>query len=136
MANNYLQFSFLVPLKTKKERTWLTKFLTDRPVGFWTLNQIEDCEDAEDREVGFRHEFSDDGVVIYGEENGDTEQVIQILKRFLKHSGTKLTKLGFCYALTCSSLRPDEFGGGAILVKKAGKVEYIDANEWLAGKLS
>lgn len=134
MANNYLQFSFLVPLKTKKERTWLTKFLTDRPEGFWTANQIDDCEDVEDREVGFQHEFSDEGVLIYGEENGDTEQVIQILKQFLKASGTKLTKLGFCYALP--SLRPDEFGGGAILVKKTGKVEYIDANEWLAGKLA
>ena len=136
MANNYLQFSFLVPLKTKKERTWLTKFLTDRPVGFWTLNQIEDCEDVEDREVGFRHEFSDDGVVIYAMENGDTEQVIQILKRFLKESGTKLTHVGFTYAYTCSSPRPDNFGGGAILVRKAGKVDYIDANEWLAGKLA
>lgn len=139
MANNYFQFSFLIPLRSKKERTWLRKFFDEKPVGFWTLDQISDCEDVEDRCVGFEYEFEgDDDVVIYATETGDTEQVVQILKKFLLESGTKLTHVGFTYAYTCSSPRPDNFGGGAILVKKGArfcKVEYVDTAEWLAKKV-
>jgi len=138
MANNYFQFSFILPLETKKERVWLTKFFTEKPDGFWTADQVSDCEDVEDRCVGFSHEFEgDDDVVIFAEETGDTEQVVQILKKFLLESGTKLAQVGFSYAYTCSSMRPGEFGGGALLVKKTArgcKVEYTDTAEWLAKK--
>jgi hypothetical protein len=151
----------MIPLATEKESKWLRKFFDEKPDGFWTVDQISDCKTVDDRVMGFSYELVGafnraarfprsfdwyDELIIYAEKTGDTEQVVQILKRFLLESGTEMTQIGFSYAYTCNRPRVGEFGGGALLVsllrgpfpvKKGArdcKVEYIDTAEWLAKK--
>ena len=149
MSNNYLQFSFEVPLNTPEEKEWLETFLDTRPEGFWTKDQIADEPDVEERLPDFEWQFGDGAIIFYAEENGDTEQMTQVLQEFLLKSDTALKAIGFSYSFTSSAMRPGEFGGGAIVVTRATanydnhfgkipstKVEYIDSLEWLIKKLS
>lgn len=135
MAQTYFQFSFSIPLRTKKERKWFESFMAEKNDEYWSKDQIEDYPDIGDRPGSLDFEFDKGDIIIFAEESGDTEQAIGIIKAFLRDSGTKLDRVGFSYAYTCSSMRPGNFGGGAIMVKRSGKgfsVDYIDASDWLA----
>lgn len=130
MANNLLQFSVEVPLNAD-ETKWFHDFLDDS-------DDLEDISSQSGGELGFEFEWIDNGILFYAEENGDPENLAETLLRFLTAT-TRYNKLGFTYSETCSSMRPGEFGGGAVLLKreKDGGIttEYMNAVTWLTEKM-
>lgn len=147
MANNYLQFSLLVPLKTKAELRWVAKTLTAltrlfespgefdekraRALGPLGRRIIEERWDYLDLQWSIEpaHDDADVGAVwIYAEQSGNPDQVAVVLEEYLK----KFNPTGvvtFSWAYTCSKLRVNEFGGGAAVVTSEG-TKTLDAQSW------
>lgn len=148
MADNYLQFSEVLPRLTPEEAAWLRKQLEQICV----INDVEYCIHAiptelQDENVewhgcrayrdmvdydaargegaGFEWEFHSTPdspwgpyLWLYAEESADLERVAHLVQQFLKRF-----RPGDCwsltYAATCSKPRVGEFGGGAIFVTAA-----------------
>lgn len=147
MANNYLQFSLLVPLKSKAELRWVAKTLASitklfdnreldekraRALGTLGRRIIDEQWDYMDFQFSLEPTRDDaDGVAalwLYAEESGDPDQVAAVLEEFLK----KFRPTGvitFSWAYTCSKLRVNEFGGGAAVVTADG-TSILDAQSW------
>lgn len=138
MANNYLQFSFLVEVSAQECRNWVCDLLCQ-------VDQDERTEEfdyvfpefGDTGELGFAWDLSDEGLAIWAEESGNTESVVSFLKALLERDGFIGAQVGFTYAEWCSSMRPGEFSGGAVRVfmpdnDYAAQVHYWDAHEWLA----
>jgi hypothetical protein len=140
MANNYLQFSFLVDPGTEECRNWICDLLCQVDQDEFTDTFKSVFPDFSDTgELGFSWDISDEGLAIWAEESGDTESVVRFLKALLERDGFIGAEVGFTYASWCDSMRPGEFGGGAIRVYMpdddyAAQVEYVDAHEWLAAR--
>ena len=148
MANNYLQFSMTVPLKTETEQAWcraslaaLDKFLS----GAGNDVQQFDTDIASMVIEGLRKEWSHQGfewsisptidnaehvaeLWLHADESGDPEQVAAFLRAFLKKFDPN-GSLWFSWANTCSKMRVNEFGGGAAVVT-ADRVTVLDAQNW------
>ena len=133
MSNNYVLFSFEVPLK-KGEIPWVKNTLSDPP------DYLCSDEGGEDRSVDFEWTVEDgEGepcLYIYSEESGDINKVEEFLKMYLAYSDTDLTMIGFEVAFTSSSPKPGEFGGAACLVyvdRETGDINSIWAStsNWL-----
>jgi hypothetical protein len=114
MANNYAQFSCLLPL-TPEQTNYAKNLLT----------QMEDDDTERNhrrttqrRYVYFQHNAESDGYWFHSDESGDPEQ----LALFIHHLIEKfdLPPFGFDWAFTCSKPRIDEFGGGAVWITKEG----------------
>lgn len=147
MANSYLQFSLLVPLKSEAELRWVAKTLASitklfddgelderraRALGPLGKRIIAEAWDAFDAQWSLEPTRNDaEGVAalwIYAEEAGQPEHVAAVLEAFLQ----KFRPTGvitFSWAYTCSKLRPGEFGGGAALVTADG-TKMLDAQSW------
>lgn len=80
-----------------------------------------DVELAPDKKSGVAYFMS--------EENGDIEQVAVVLRDFLEKFHPDRS-VGFEWAATCSKMRPDGFGGGAVFVT-AQDIKYMSTNVWL-----
>ena len=161
MANNYVQFSFdfFVP---EGHRGWVREVeqLIEKHQG-----EEVDADNPllvalpywnEYQEAGFNIELDlEDGCCwIYAEENGNVDSVIYflraLLKRvadesqaefgFIKPDSMELKQVGFTYAETCSTMRVDNFGGGAVRVFLGDdldeddliNVSWVNSHEWLA----
>lgn len=74
-------------------------------------------------------EIDSDCVVIHSGDSGDPELAALIIEAYLHHFhinyGVHLE-----FAMTCSSMRPGEFGGGAAYVTRFG-IEWMDQHAWL-----
>ena len=147
MANNYLQFSLLVPLKSKAELNWVAKTfaaitrLFDSPgeldekrardLGLLGRRIIDEQWDYFDVQWSIEPAHDDayiGALWIYAEESGNPDQVAAVLETFLKKFRPSET-IVFSWAYTCSKLRPGEFGGGAALVTVDG-TKMLDARSW------
>ena len=63
-------------------------------------------------------ELQPDNIVhVYAQFNGDIEYTTQVLQAYLNHFNLS-DVIDFTYASTCSKMRPNEFGGGAVIVSK------------------
>lgn len=74
---------------------------------------------------------------IHDDDHGDVEAVIRFVLRLAEE--LDLTGLwGFQYALTCSRLRFDAFGGGAHVIDLGARksIGWTSSQEWLAAALS
>lgn len=127
MANNYAQFSCLLPL-TPEQTNYAKNLLT----------QMEDDDTERNhrrttqrRYVYFQHNAESDGYWFHSDESGDPEQ----LALFIHHLIEKfdLPPFGFDWAFTCSKPRIDEFGGGAVWITKEG-FEWLSTSNWLYEK--
>jgi len=138
MANNYLQFSFAVPVSSDECRKWIIDLLSqaeqdERTAEFETI--FPEFGDTE--ELGFSWDLGEpsDAIWIYAEESGDTESVVRFLAALIERPDAGLDQVGFGYGCWCSSMRPGEFGGGAIIVylddSGGAQVKYVDTFEWL-----
>ncbi len=148
MANNYLQFSLSVPLKTKAELSWAAKTLAAitrlfdspgeldekraRALGPLGRRIIDERWDYLDFQWSIEPTRDDaDGVGalwLYAEESGNPDQVAVVLEAFLKKF--RLTGvITFSWAYTCSKLRVNEFGGGAAVVIATG-TKFLDSQSW------
>jgi hypothetical protein len=115
MANNYLQFSFSCFDKlTPAEKIWLDVRADDR---WW-----EDNKPAGEDFRGFDMEVKDD-LWIYAEESGYVDNVMWLLREFIKVFRPK-DHVIFTWSYTCDKMRVDEFGGGAALVTKNETVVF------------
>lgn len=148
MANNYLQFSLSVPLKTKAELRWVAKTLGaltrlfDSPgefdekragaLGPLGRRIVEERWDYLDFQFSIEPTRDDaEGVAalwVYAEEAGQPEHVAAVLETFLKKFRPR-EAIAFSWAYTCSKLRVNEFGGGAAVVTSAG-TKMLDAQSW------
>ena len=148
MANNYLQFSLLVHLKTKAELEWAAKTLAAIARLFESPGQFDEKQARALGPVGRRilkeqWDFADfqfsieparddaEGVAvlwIYAEESGNPDQVAVVLEEYLKLFAPTGV-ITFTWACTCSKMRVDEFSGGAAVVTASG-TKFIDAMSW------
>lgn len=136
MANNYQPFSAGIDNLTSEESAWLKE----------VLSQDIEAMEGEARQVWLdRFQVSDDGrpwpgfdwnlipkdnfLHVYAEEAGDIDAVIGVVQEFLKKF-----RPNSCFALqwanTCSSMRVDNFGGGAAFVTATSR-EWISTDYWL-----
>lgn len=147
MADNYLQFSLLVPLKTRAELTWCAKTLaaltklfdngevdekSARALGPLGRRIIDEQWEYLDFQFSIEPTRTDSEGIgalwIYAEEAGQPEQVAAVLEAFPKKFRPRET-IVFSWAYTCSKLRPGEFGCGAALVTPDG-TKMLDAQSW------
>jgi hypothetical protein len=122
VANNYLQFSEIIPKIKKAEKAWLQEAL-----------KKPDNEDEDDWNVGFTWEFESSGDFwIYTEEYGDPGEVARFVQKFLRaFRPNDYFKLS--WAETCSSPRIGEFSGGAVFVT-AKRISWCSPWKWIAAQ--
>lgn len=120
MANNYLQFSFMV--ENVSEEHW--EFLKRE---FARVEKLEGylpfCAEYEDH-----HE----SVWFYSDEYGEPEYVAEVLYNYLAEFSLDKS-ISFSWASTCSKLRLDEFTGGGCFITK-DDVEFMIVDTWLGKK--
>ncbi len=139
MANNYIEFSFSIPLATPAECEWVETLFANPPEAL----RPDWCEEGDlDLEFDWEIEAGADGGELHiysGDGCGNTDKVVEFFKIFLAGAPTELRKLGaeFCYR--CEKPRPNEFGGAAALVWVGddGKIEeeWMSTGSWLQDKL-
>lgn len=130
MANNYLQFSFKVPMSEEAGRWCQSRLDCLGELAYGT----EDAEDAalieevrgwelgkvlldEQTSLGFSSEYEDGALYLWAEESGDVEHAALFVLEYLrKWEPTGI--VGFEYSVSCSKPRVDEFGGGAVVITK------------------
>lgn len=148
MANNYLQFSMTVPVKTAAEEAWCRQSLPALEQFFSNKeNSVQEfaTDIASVVIEGLRKEWSYQGfewsitptadttdhvadLWLHADESGEPEQVAAFLRAYLKKfipGGS----LWFSWAYTCSKMRANEFGGGAAVVT-ADRVTIFDSQDW------
>lgn len=144
MANNYTNFSAMYRGMLKKEVQWLEEFLT--PL---------DDDDAEDQELTdkwlkardipdwyddepeywphFQFRIEKDGrryaIWFYADEGGNLDIIAHVMQKFLAKFRPD-DHFSMQWADTCSKLREDEFGGGAMFVT-AKKAYWTNSYSWV-----
>ena len=117
MANNYLEYSAFLEIPSDKIEQ-------ARAIVARKIAKLEDddewgycgtCADVEER-----------GVWFHAEESGNTDHVEAIAKALLEELEIDNP---FCcsWAYTCSKPRIDEFGGGAMVVRRGHETVWVDA---------
>lgn len=119
MADYYTMFSANLPLTNEKEKVWCE-------VRLRKLSGEEDengCSMFPDK-----YEVQDGNVWICSEESGDVEKVADFVQSFLQAFNKK-----FAWSLewsnSCSKMRTDGFGGGAVVVTAEG-MEWMPTSMW------
>lgn len=138
MANYFTHFSFVVPLDG--DTSWVEQL--------WPLLAAASIDELSDHPilgtdavaglpaVSLRH----DGLWFHDDEGcSDIDTTIRVVQWVLSHPGTPAT-IGFAWAETCSSRRPDSFGGGAALVSRVAaatiQTSSTSVDELLAAELA
>lgn len=155
MANNYLEFSGVIPNLTAGEEAWLRSQLeyvvvvdgqeySEAPAdrapewqGYRGWRDDENCGPQGDAALGFTYKFQDDDtpnhwgrhLCVYAQENGEPERLAHLVQKFLRqfrpHDYWTLS-----YATYCGKPYVGAFGGGALLVT-AGEVRHQDVGDYL-----
>ena len=125
MANNYTSFSFQVKCPSNEAANTLEDSLA---------SAMDSCERErlgdEDRGLDLDHaEAEDDTVWIASEEGTDLEFLADVLQDYLQNNDPE-GSVGFTWAETCSKLRVDEFGGGAVFITAEDQV-WLSTSHWL-----
>lgn len=104
MANNYEQYSLMVPCANDEQKDWLIAALNAH---------------IEGDEYMFIGEFSKqaEGVWCYAEEYGSPHSLSEIIQGFLGNFNLD-HHIIISVSYTCSKMRLDEFGGYAIGISK------------------
>lgn len=150
MADNYLQFSMMVPLKTDSEQAWcresltaLARFLSGEEKGVQKFASDIAWVVMEALRKDWSHQGFEWSITptpdkagqvadlwLHDDESGEPEQVAEFLRAYLKKFNPG-GSLWFSWAYTCSKMRVNEFGGGAVVVT-ATKVTFLDVQDWAA----
>ena len=144
MAENYLQFSEVIPGLGVDEETWLKDQLQsisvrgeeEIPINDLDSRAVEGADwygprflrdyddfDFESDTLGFEFRFHQDDepngwgrhLWMYADEHGDPNHVAWLVRKFLKRFRPERC-WSLSYATTCSKLRVGEFSGGAMFV--------------------
>jgi hypothetical protein len=143
MADNYLQSSFCIDDVSESEISWLKSMFDfmDR-LSQQETHELSDGEKAILRDTmgwgggelpetywGWELEIiKNEWAALYAEEFGDVEMMTELMQRFLQKFRPKKYVV-LTWAETCSKPRPDEFGGGAMLVTSK-EVRRMNAHRW------
>ena len=126
MTNNYLLFSTQVWVHAGVRTAAVKKMLEDGVAAQKAACAADDYEQAEKIGFDFSYGWDRDGsLVLYSEENGNVDHAAMFIQMLMNKKWVSEPRI-ISYAETCSTSRPDEFGGGAILVTRA-KLHYFDA---------
>lgn len=132
MSNNYTQLCSYTEVFTKEEAEYINDFYLELtsideiiPEKFWNDYKKLKDELQEEFENGFDDNYGinifldpDDNSLCYIiEESGNIEWLAQFLQYFLKKFN-KTDIIIFEYSNTCSKMRFNEFGGGAVRISK------------------
>jgi 3-deoxy-D-manno-octulosonic-acid transferase len=121
MADNYTQFSTLIPYQTQAQRDWLVMALdkaADSDEGAICQYEIEERESA---------------IWVYAEEYGDVQRLADLVAEYQEEYVTVPPWI-LSWSETCSKMRLDEFGGGAVAVKGGQQKWFnpmLEAEQWL-----
>jgi hypothetical protein len=150
MANNYLQFSFVVDGLSNRACEYARDLLVQLEDCFCQMNDSrttgEDvvfddwvtqfCSSHEylelDCTVEAPTETTTGGLWLKSEEGYSPEQAAEFVQKVLLEFD--LPPISFTYAATCSKMRVDEFSGGGVVVTK-DDILYQDASQWCWKKL-
>lgn len=146
MANNYLQFSEAITLKSEEEKAWVENHLEifarvgeldqigehpeqkeyDRLLDLYSL-------ESDDFDLNFQCEIDSElELWMYADESGNADHVALFMQEYLKRFNPE-GAFSITYSATCSKPRLGEFGGGAAFVT-AEKIEWIDSHDWVIEK--
>ena len=118
MANNYLEYSALLNVPSAK--IGKASEIVDREVA-----KLEG--EDEFGYCGTLASVKNDGVWFYTEESGNTDHVEAIARALVEE--LELDEPFVCaWAYTCSKPRINEFGGGALLIRRGCDTIWIDAH--------
>ena len=163
MANNYLEFSEVLPHLTDEEQRWLEHQLETVCVfdgREYAENEVPDDLDPDNAEwrgcrvyrdlddydadfgedAGSQYEFRDEPgdrgrhLWLYAEETACVERVAHLVRRFLAAFRPRQC-WSLTYAATCSKPRVGEFGGGGVFVS-ADDVFWCDAHQFVEQHLA
>jgi hypothetical protein len=118
MSNYFTQFSLIVPWPAEARQAIVQ-----------ALRAKEDGEDGRPCEF----EAREDRLHLYAEDNCLIDEVAAILATVQRTF--KCPPIGIEYAMTCSGLDPDGFGGGAVAIRN-GQVKAWGTGEWLTKALA
>lgn len=135
MANNYLQFSWMLTDLTSFEEEAFSRLILK-------VKRSYD-EDAPDDELflsGVSIEFVTTGPTpslwVYSEEGGDVGAAAEAIQQVLIDSDSNRVFQG-TWAESCSKMRVDEFGGGGVIVTKE-EIVWFNPNQqmmdWIEAK--
>ena len=123
MANNYTSFSFQVKCPSEEAANTLEDSLA---------SAMEEERNSEPfcRLLSLDHADAEGDTVWIAEEEGiDLEFLADVLQDYLQHNDPE-GSIGFSWAETCSKLRVDEFGGGAVFITHDNQV-WLNTSHWL-----
>ena len=149
MANNYSQWSTELEINSEEEYSWLQEVFSLDPYGMAdeddgldrdkviseTENKLGFSLIYDDFDEPFPHfdsSLSQNSLWVYAEEYGNIEILGRIVQSFFR----KFRPDGFfslTWADTCSKMRVDEFGGGAMIVT-AEKIEVFTVYDFVREK--
>lgn len=119
MANNYLEFSAFLEIPPGKiDRA---REIVEREVA-----KLEKADEWE--YCGTCADVKSNGVWFHADESGNTDHVEAIARALVEE--LEIDEPFVCsWAYTCSAPRVDEFGGGALLIRRGHETVWIDAHE-------
>jgi hypothetical protein len=126
MADYYTKFACVLPLGTAENVT--------RALELYVEFDAEKSTEGE--ELGFnashQPQLAEAGLFLAADGDGSPEHVIAFALRCAEAFGLQ-GQWGFTWALTCSRLRLDGFGGGAHLLDLGRRetVAWVDTEHWL-----
>lgn len=132
MANNYLQFStqYKFPREVpQEEQDELLKKISEIGVRSQAAQYGDDVDEEtpfEDQYAGCSVEMESEGVWFYSEESGEPDCAAAMIK-FLQDYFEDDQVHAFAWAYTCSKMRLNEFGGGAVAIKRGEESYWVDA---------
>ena len=122
MANNYLQFSVSIPLRSVEEDAWCDSRLRelDAQAGDSDTEKLSpDIKNVPSSDydcfVSFQYTVEKNNLWLYAEESGDPDELARFIQAFLRKF-RKDEAIWFSWSYTCSKMRENEFGGGAVIV--------------------
>ena len=131
MADYYTLFACHLPLGSAKH--------IKRALRIYRKMQAE--KDKQGENLGFEAthhpDLSNDGLFLDADVTGEPEHVIEFALR-CAHAFKLQGFWGFRWALTCSRMRSDGFGGGAHLIDLGRRetIAWIDTEHWLQAQIA
>lgn len=86
-------------------------------------------EDTVEEYMNIGYKLEDEYLWIYSEEYPNIDALVSIINSVMKHYNSN-KYVSFEYAYTCSKLRLDGFGGGAVFITSSG-VKYHSTYGWI-----
>lgn len=135
MANNYQQWATEITDLTEAEMAWFKACLTWKPPYNADYELPDDFEspdwyDWDAEGVGFEYDFHEKGrtLHVYATESGNLNTLEELMREFIEKFRPNYV-FTVQWADSCSRMRVDEFGGGAMVVSRL-RTEYIDTYRW------